>query len=98
MSPFAKFGFAFVRTELVWRTHDPCGGRAAGNLGNKMKAILIIALIAAVKVTAGTVVAPNDKEAIEGDTSAIPLFGGDQGRTQIIYSAQHFSLFPPEGV
>jgi hypothetical protein len=65
-----------------------------------MKAILLSAFVFLDgNLTAATVVAPNGLENVEGDTSAIGLFGGGTGsRTQVIYSGQQLSLFQPEGV
>jgi hypothetical protein len=63
-----------------------------------MKALVLIGWVClAVHAWAATVVAPNGLETKEGSTLVIPLFGGDQVRTQVIYGSQHFSLFPPEG-
>jgi hypothetical protein len=63
-----------------------------------MKTFTIIALLClANRIYAATVVAPNDLENKEGDTSVIGLFGGNARRTQVIYDRRHFSLFPPEG-
>jgi hypothetical protein len=63
-----------------------------------MKKALFI-LMFAVAVHAGTIVAPNGLENVEGDTSAIGLFGGgSSSRTQVIYSSQQFTSLPREGV
>jgi hypothetical protein len=52
-----------------------------------------------VSVRAGTLVAPSGLENVEGNSSAIGLFGGGSAsRSQIIYSGQLFSSSPPEGV
>jgi len=64
-----------------------------------MKGWIFIGLVSGVaQIWGATVVAPNGLENTEGDTTAIPLFGGNEGRTQIIYGSQNFGLFPPEGV
>jgi hypothetical protein len=63
-----------------------------------MKALVLIGWVcSAIHVRGGTVVAPNELEIREGDTSAIGFLGGDARRTQVIYDRRHFSLFPPEG-
>jgi hypothetical protein len=63
-----------------------------------MKALVLIGWVClAAHVRGGTVVTPNGFESVEGNSSAIALFGGDDKRTQVIYGSQHFSLFPPEG-
>lgn len=61
-----------------------------------MKTILLL-LCFGLLSRAGTLVVPNGLDNVEGDTSAIGLFGGDQQRTQVIYGYQQFSLFPAEG-
>ena len=64
-----------------------------------MKAWVLTELVFALtQVWGASIVVPTGMESIEGDRSAIPLFGGDVGRTQFIYSSQNFSLFQPEGV
>jgi hypothetical protein len=64
-----------------------------------MKALILMGLIGVTaQVFGAEIVVPNGMENTEGDRGVIPLFGSDQGRTQIIYGSQNFSLFPPEGV
>jgi hypothetical protein len=55
-------------------------------------------LMFAVATQAGTIVAPSGLESVEGDTSAIGLFGGSARRTQLIYGSENFSSLPTGGV
>lgn len=41
---------------------------------------------------------PNGLDSVEGDTSAIGLFGGSPRRTQVIYAGRNFTSIPKGGV
>jgi hypothetical protein len=61
-----------------------------------MKAAFLL-LTVTVGLRAATLVAPSGLGGVEGNTTAVPLFGGDSYRTQIIYGREQFSLFSPGG-
>jgi hypothetical protein len=63
-----------------------------------MKLLIIACLgVALLQSRAGTLVAPNGLENVEGNTSGASFGISTPGRTQIIFGSQHFSLFSPDG-
>ncbi|HEY6227204.1 MAG TPA: hypothetical protein VI282_08795, partial [Verrucomicrobiae bacterium] len=62
-----------------------------------IKGFLFCATVCLSSLGQGTIVAPNGLENREGDSSVIPFLGGIPARTQVIYGAGNFGLFPPEG-